>query len=193
MQIYIYVYIDIYVWSYTNNRSVVHLDSDCTQHPSAVPRGPGSSSLWSPVVLGKLGFLSFVLRDQEQHQCGRTWNHRALGGAGHHSGWLHTLHRALVCHPPEQHLSGRAVSAQHSCSLAAKPPPVPRALCGGSQDRATVSPAVPATCSPWRHQLLIPLHPNILVPFGKILVFQGWVGFCVSFINKLDYFNFIQT
>lgn len=120
MQIYIYVYIDIYVWSYTNNRSVVHLDSDCTQHPSAVPRGPGSSSLWSPVVLGKLGFLSFVLRDQEQHQCGRTWNHRALGGAGHHSGRLHTLHRALVCHPPEQHLSGRAVSAQHSCSLQPK-------------------------------------------------------------------------
>lgn len=112
MQIYIYVYIDIYVWSYTNKRSVVHLDLDCTEHSSAAPRGPDSSSLWSPVVLGKLGFLSFVLRDQEEHQCGCTWNHTVLGTSweeqGHNTGWLHTLHGArllpLVYHPPQEHL-----------------------------------------------------------------------------------------
>lgn len=114
MQIYIYVYIDIYVWSYTNNRSVVHLDVDWTQHPSAVPRGPDSSPLWSPVILGKLGFLSFVLEDQEEHQC--TWNHTALGTSweeqGHHTGWLHTFHRAqllpLVHHPSKEHLKSGA-------------------------------------------------------------------------------------
>lgn len=177
MQIYIYVYIDIYVWSYTNNRSVVHLDSDCTQQfpegLAAVPSGHQSS--WA-------NWAFFALRDQEQHQCNHTWNHTALGTSweeqGHHSGWLHTVHRALVYHPPEEHVIER-----HGCVCTAvvfpatKPPPLPRAPCNASQGRATAQPCrQPAAArSPRRCQLLVPLHPNILVPSVKMLVFRaGW-------------------
>lgn len=75
--------------------------------------------------------------------------------------------------------SATAVFAQELCSLATKPPPVPRALCNASQERPTAEPCSPSACSPRRRRLDIPMQRNISVPFVKMLVL--WAGWAFVF------------
>lgn len=166
------------------HRSVVHLDSDCTQHPSAVPRESGSSSLWSPVVLGKLGFLCFkrsraasVRPHLEPHS---TWHQ--LGGAG---------------------ASFRVAPHLASCSGSSSPRGAPdwearlclhssRVPCHQTTSSATGtlqwqsgqshSRALQAACSRLLPSAMPAPCPTASKHLGAIRQnagFQGWVGFCV--------------
>lgn len=200
---YIYIYIidihmQIYICIYRYICMELHQQQECcslrlglnpTPHSSSQRAWPQLPLVTTPPGQTGLSFLRFKRPRGASVQphlepLGTSWEEQ-----GHHTGWLHTLHRArlppLVHHPPKEHLDlvPRLWSLQPNHLLCHGHSAVPGRRALQSQQPAPLGDASSLShCSETSR-----CHPS------KCWFFQCWVGFCVQFINKLDYFNFIQT